>query len=409
MNKETIPKILIVDDSPTYRKQLLKALNRNNYSIVEASNGKEAIDILKEEKIDLILLDLVMPIMDGFETLEKLSEHDKWRNIPVIVLSSVSSEEDVIKTFHSGTLDFVHKSTKISVLIEKIKRYLHMKNKMEYLEDTASELERILEYKTKKLFEAESKIPIAKYITSILHNLRNPITYVINGAELLYILIEKLKNEIELQKEKNLEIKNLFYLIESRVSEIKKAGEVLTIQTDLLLKKGYSDLNQEFETIDLNSLIKSEIQFFQIANPKLKDNEINTELKLHESPLIISAVPSLISQIVDNLISNSIKALERAKNPKIRIETGKELNYAWFSVEDNGTGIPEQEKNKIFNLFFKGTKGTNKKETHYGIGLAMVKETIDLHGGKIEVKSKEGVGTKITVFLPIHPQQQKQV
>jgi signal transduction histidine kinase len=169
-----------------------------------------------------------------------------------------------------------------------------------------------------------------------------------------------------------------------------------------MMVKSRSDKSEVVEVIDLNDILRQELEFLN-ADPKF--NKIEKQTLFHPAPLNIKVIPGEISQVFSNIILNAVDALFNRKDAKIIVKSGFSHKFAWFSVEDNGSGIPANIIEKIFDPFY-STKKLKKLEndnspTGTGIGLHYCRQTIDSYSGKIDVQSKEGFGASFTVSIPL--------
>jgi len=415
---------LIVDDDSSIRMLLRAILDRDGYRFFEASNGIDTLEILKKEKIDLIILDLMMPLMSGFDTLKAMREFPFLTIIPVIVLSALSRITDIEECLNLGVADYFTKPLRhddIRFLLPlKIKNLIKLKLTQEKLIEAEriaryqKELERInmlLQEKIKELEETQAQLVQSAKMASlgilaagIAHEINNPNGFVNSNLQVFKNYITNLKKFFHAQEEfflspdnvdkllsikQKLQIEHIMGDMENLVSDSLEGTErIKSIVKDL---KEFSRLDKpELEDYDLNKGISSTLNMLR--------HEVKYGIKVIEEygeiPLI-KCHPRQLNQVFMNLLINAIQALNG--RGEVTIKTSLEGSFIITLIEDNGCGISEKNLEKIFDPFFT-TKDVGKG---MGLGLSLSYKIIKSHGGTIEVKSETGKGTVFTVKLPV--------
>jgi signal transduction histidine kinase len=395
-------KILVVDDDMMNLDVLWEILS-DDYDVKLADSGIKALDILSNFKPDLILLDIMMPIMDGYETAQKIKADSTLSNIPIIFVTALNDMENKIKGFKVGISDYITKPFEYDEIIARVETHIRLKKAIEMINKYNTELEIMLETRTRELINTEKKAAFSLVIAGIIHNLKGPLSGILGGADLLSLNFKKLKID-----------ENEMIRLESFLEIIKTGVTKLDTMINSMMIKAKTDETSTLEIKDLNLLIKRELSFLE-ANLEFK-NKINKDINLNEAtPIYIEIIPSEIVQVFQNILNNAIDAMWKQKEKNIKITTGiTENNMAFFSIKDNGTGIPKENLNKIFDPFFttkrKDGIGVKNSDTYIdefeepigtGLGLFSTYQIINKNHGKIDIKTNE-YGTEFIISLPLY-------
>jgi len=348
--------ILIVDDNSTNLRLLSNMLGTAGYTVRVAINGPIALSSAKIDPPDLILLDVVMPGMNGYEVCTQLKEDERTRQIPILFVTGKNEPSDVVKGFNVGAVDYISKPITEEVFA-RVKTHLAIRSLHKQLEAQNIHLQKEIAKRKK----AEKVIKLGrerlKMLNKIIrHDLSNDFT-VIKSAVKIFARTsnKKMLNEIENRTEKSLQT----------ITDYKKYEQFIDTNIDLV----------EIELTDLFS--KLIVEF-----PKINFN-IEGECKV--------LADDALKSVFINLISNSII---HGKSSQIDINISSDNNNCTLKFGDNGNGIPDEIKQKIFQEgFHYGKYG------HTGIGLHIVKKTIDYYGGSISVKNNAPRGAVFVIIL----------
>lgn len=385
-------KILVVDDDMMNLDVLWEILS-DDYIVKLADSGTKALSLLDDFKPDLILLDIMMPIMDGYETAKKIKENKGFANIPIIFVTALNDMENKIKGFKVGISDYITKPFEYDEIIARVETHIRLKKAVEMINKYNNELETMLEIRTKELINTEKKAAFSLVIAGIIHNLKGPLSGILGGADLLSLSFNKLDIP-----PKDLEKLNSFLDI------IKIGTNKLDTMINSMMIKAKTDETSNIEVKDLNLLIKRELTFLE-ANLEFK-NRIKKEIDLYDDePLLISVVPSEVVQVFQNILNNAIDAMWQQSQKYICIKTGVKNKMIFFSIKDNGTGISKENLDKIFDPFFT-TKVKEKGDNEFsepigtGLGLYSTYQIINNnYNGKIEINSDKH-GTEFIIYIP---------
>lgn len=393
--------ILIVDDKPENLFSLRALLQLHHYEVETASTGEEALTKVLRNEYALIILDVQMPEMDGYEVAEAITGFSKTRSIPIIFLSAVNIDKRFIaKGYESGGVDYVTKPFDADLLILKVKTFVKLYEQAKELKRIGTALEQAnhtLEEKvaerTAELVEInreleQNNIELQQYASVASHDLQEPLRKIITFAGIITdrFISEDHAAAVYLQK------------------VVASAQRMRNLITDLL---SYSKLSSElhFEPVKLEEIIHETLHDLELSIA-----EKNAQVNVGSLP-VIDAISGQIRQVFQNIISNALKFSVEGGRPIISISAVRiaaadfaapedpEGAFVRITVVDNGIGFNEEYLNKIFGLFqrlhhrdkFEGT----------GIGLAIVKKIVDKHHGLITAESEEGYGAKFIIVLPV--------
>ncbi len=368
-------KILVVDDEPQVERLILQLFRRQvrkkEYEFAFARNGKEALDMLEQDDdIEMVLSDLNMPEMDGLTFLARLKEAKP--DMKAVIVSAYGDMKNIREAMNLGAFDFVTKPIEFEDLTTTIQKTLK-EAEMVRQANFAKELE-VMNEKLKELDRMKSR-----FFTNISHELRTPLT-VISG------MVDQLKKDPEAWLDKS-------------VSMIKRNSEnLLNLVNQILdlrkLETGQLELHfiQDNIILYLSYILES---FHSLADQK----NIKLLFESEQSELVMDYDPAKILRIVTNLLSNAIKFTPRGGT--IWLKAGRRSNDLLIQVKDTGIGIPEDQLSSIFDRFYQVDTAHSRKGEGTGIGLAIVKEFVQLMEGEIWVESELNKGTTFNFALPI--------
>ena len=374
--------ILVVDDQPANLKVISGVLN-NQYALSVANSGERALKILETLHPGLILLDIMMPGMDGFQVCRILKQNEKTRDIPVIFLSAKTETDDIIKGFEIGAVDYIFKPFNSREIKVRIQNHLNLSNAKRKIAEQNAELEKFKSELEKTNGELQKSVAEKdKFFSIIAHDLKTPFNGLLG---LLQILTEENHKMSETSKTEMIEslyqsTKNVYSLIENLLEWSQTQRKSVSFNP--------KPVNTHEIVKQVNNLLNARLNLKNI----ILENNINTSL-------VIDADEMMLSTVFRNLISNALKYSQR--NGIIKVYAQKTDNgYITFSVQDNGVGMTEETKNKLFRLEDHVSIPGTENEKGTGLGLLLCKEFIEMHKGKIEVSSEVGVGSTFSFSLP---------
>ena len=373
MNMEINPsdyKILVVDDVMSNILLLKVILTNEKYKLATATNGRQALEQVAKEKPDLILLDVMMPDLSGFEVAQKLKQSADIGEIPIIFLTALNSTADIVQGFKSGANDFISKPFNKEELIIRVNHQISL-----------VAAKRLIE---KKNIELQNTVAGRDKLYSVIaHDLRSPmgsIKMVLNML-LLNLPEEKIGKEMfEILNMANQTTEDVFSLLDNLLKWTKSQ---------------IGKLNVVYQDFNLTEVVDSVIEIFTMV-AGVKHIKINTN---RPERLLVTGDIDMVKTIIRNLISNAIKFSN--ENTEISVEVKTQDNMAVFCVKDNGCGISEEGQKKLLHTDTHfSTFGTNNEEGS-GLGLLLSKDFVQKNGGTLWFESKEGVGSTFYFSLPL--------
>jgi signal transduction histidine kinase len=404
--------ILIVDDNQENIFSLRSLLHLHHFEVDAAFSGEEALRKILQNSYSLIILDVQMPDMDGFEVAEALSGYSKSKDIPIIFLSAVNTHKKfVTKGYTSGGVDYVTKPFDPDILLLKVKMFYRLSEQtaqLQALEKNLREeielrkraevlLEKKVEERTRELKKSnqrleESNKELQQFAFIASHDLQEP--------------LRKIQTFSNFALEKHIDEKpKLAFYLDKIYFSAKRLRELIT---DLL---NYSKINtaQLFVKTNLNTIITdtlSDLEFsMKAADPHLEIDCIPE----------IEVIPSQMRQVFQNLLSNSLKfcradmqckitiKAERVQEKLIESRPSAEGDYCRITFSDNGIGFGQEYNDRIFEIF----QRLNTRELYEGtgIGLAIVKKVVERHDGIVAARGIENEGATFIIVLPLRHQQ----
>ncbi len=366
-------KILIVDDVMSNVLLLKVLLTNEKFNTVTANNGQQALEQVKKENPDLILLDVMMPDMSGFEVAQRLKADDATNEIPIIFLTALNSTADIVKGFKVGGNDFISKPFNKDELIIRVSHQISLVAAKRIILRQTEELRRTI-------------VGRDKLYSVIAHDLRSPMGSI---KMVLNMLILNLPSEV---------IGKDMYEMLNMANQTTE--EVFSLLDNLLkwTKSQIGKLNVVYQHFDIVGAVESVLEIFSmVAGVK----QINIKMSNPENleTLEVHADIDMVKTVMRNLVSNAIKF----SNPdsEVIVEVRKEDNMAIISVKDTGCGISKEDQGKLLHTDTHfSTFGTNNEEGS-GLGLLLCQDFIVKNGGKLWFESAKGVGSTFSCSIPL--------
>lgn len=387
--------ILIVDDT-IYNIQLLSLmLIRQGYKVYQATSGLEALDKVKEQLPDIILLDIRMPDINGYEVCTRLKSNPITKDIPIIFISSIEEPSEKVEAFSVGGVDYISKPFQLIEVLARIETHLRLCSLQKKLQEQNEQLQLSAEVLSRSLkHERELSQMKTDFISVVSHEFRTPLTTIQSASELLEYYEWTKEEKVEQLHQIQSEVKHMTALMEDVLflsrSNTNKAKLNLT-KFDLLsfisqlLRQMQRTFAQEYT---LNSSI-----YISSSNTSIENLHFQNDLPT----LIVKMDEKLLRQILTNLLTNAIKY--SPQNKIVDFQLTVEQDQVVFVISDHGIGIPDEDLEHLFGAFHRGKNVGILPGT--GLGLSIVKNCIDIHDGSISVESQLDIGTKFTVVLPI--------
>ncbi|UBM62654.1 response regulator [Candidatus Sulfidibacterium hydrothermale] len=373
-------KILIVDDIPKNIQILGNILSKENYQIAYAQSGNQALSITKYEKFDLILLDIMMPGMDGFEVCRALKNDPETSEIPIIFLTAKADMNSIVKGFASGGQDYITKPFNASELLARTRTHIQLHEQKIALQELNEKLEEKVRERTRQLEEAYERLNQTEkaktdFLDIISHELRTPL----NGIAGLTTLL----NLTELNEEQR---EYLRYL-EEVAGRLTRFSETALLITDLKVNQNQPD----FLPTQIKYILESVIHQFE---QKYQGKYGTVRLVMDNEKMMLSANTSLLKKSLDMLLENAVKYGGPEVNIQLTVTRTKKNTI--ISCEDDGPGFNEKARQRLFEIF---TTGDILHDEGTGLSLAAVKLIMDYHNGKTEAGNRPEGGAYVRLIF----------
>jgi signal transduction histidine kinase len=377
MNTSNDPvKCLLVDDLPENLVALEALLKSDGLECHKASSGEEALELLLVHDYALALLDVQMPGMDGFELAELMRGSERSRHVPIIFVTAGSGDTARrFRGYEAGAVDFIQKPIEPDILRSKANVFFELYNQRRQIAKQRDSLAAMgLELQAA---DAQKN----RFLAVLAHELRNPIMALVAGLRLL----ERREGTDAVP--------------EIRSAMNRSLGHMTRLVEDLLdisrIEQGKISLRHE------ELLLQDVIGFaIETVQPIIDSAEHRLHLALPDDPVRLRGDHARVTQIVGNLISNAARYTPNGGN--IRVSLRSEDRWAKIEITDNGIGIAPEQQGRIFDIFAQVAPDGRMNQEGLGIGLALVKQLVELHGGRILLtRSAPGEGSSFEVWLPL--------
>lgn len=362
--------ILIVDDVISNVLLLKVLLGKEKYNILTASGGREAIEITVNQQPDLILLDVMMPEMTGFEVAAHLKNNSKTANIPIIFLTALNSTEDVVKGFQAGANDFITKPFNKEELLVRVNHQISLVAAKRLILEKTEELRRTI-------------VGRDKLYSVIAHDLRSPLASIKMVLNMLVLTLSKETLGTEMYQ--MLEMAN------------HSTEDVFSLLDNLLkwTKSQVGKLNVVYMDFDINEVINGVIEIFSLVSASKNIKLVHTS----NSPVMVHGDIDMLKTILRNLLSNALKF--SYENSQILIDTSISDGMAVISVKDSGKGMSKEDQGRLLKTETHfSSYGTNNEEGS-GLGLLLCQDFANKNGGRLWFDSEEGKGSTFYFSVPL--------
>lgn len=377
-------RLLVVDDADSNREVMTRLLERDGHEVATAVDGAEGLEKLRRGAYDIVLLDVMMPGMDGIQVIQAMRGDERLKRIPVLMLSAVHEQETILKCIQLGAHDYLPKPINQQLLKARISACLERKRLQDLEQDYTQRMEAVsaqLQMANEQLRRAN--LLKSRFLATAAHDLKNPLGGILLLAERIHAeaLAGDPRGCIPVQAERvRLAVQKMVQIINSLLdTTVQEMGEAAPA----------------FEATDLSDLVRRVVH----------ENEpyaASKAIRLHcevPSECRGRVDPTRLAQVVDNLVNNAIKY--SPGNLEVRVALRAEPTMAHLEVRDQGPGFTPEDLEQAFTPFQRLSALPTGGEHSTGLGLSIVKQMVELHGGRVWIESRAGEGAAFRVEIPL--------
>ena len=380
--------ILLVDDQPAKLLTYETILDELGENLIKVSSATEALECLLRHDVAVVLVDVVMPELDGYELAAMIRQHPRFQQTSIIFVSALMlTDLDRLRGYECGAVDYVPVPVVPEILRAKVSVFADLYRKTRALERLNAELEQrvadrtaALEATTAALQEADRRKD--EFLAILAHELRNPLAPIRTAVQLLR---KRELAETQMMRAREVierQVQHLVCLIDDLLDVSRITRGMITLQRERVL---------------IDAVVARAVE---TARPLIDARKHELMLDLPEELLSVEGDPTRLVQIIGNILHNSAKFMD--PGGRIVLSVAREDSYAVISVRDFGMGIPSQLVPKIFDLFSQVHQKAQTPHGGLGIGLALVRRLVEMHGGVVTARSEgAGKGTELIIRLPV--------
>ncbi len=353
----TKPNILVVDDEMGPRESLKMILNPY-YNVYTADRGAQAVEMLKQFPVDLVTLDLKMPGFSGINVLEKVKQHDP--DIEAIIITGYGSLDTAIEGLRLGAFDYISKPFDVNHILALVRRGLERRNAKAQLRQVKSD-----------------------FLSNISHELRTPLSVVVG---FVYLLLNQVIGKLTEDQQKVLE------------TVYRNSEELLELIDNVLWMTSLNagDAQATLEKFDARGLVNETVKRFEKS---IREKGLRLDIQMADGDISIVSDRAKVERVFHNVFNNAVKFTSEGEIT-VAVHPSSRRDSVEFEVIDTGIGIDESKIDSIFEPFHQADNSTQRSYSGLGIGLTVARRMAELVGGKIAVRSKPGVGTRVTMAFP---------
>jgi signal transduction histidine kinase len=414
--------LLVIDDTPDSIRLLLNFLSERGFRVLIASDGQDGIETATLAQPDLILLDVIMQDMDGFEVCAQLKSNQKTIDIPIIFMTVRAEIINIVKGFELGAADYITKPFEHEEVLARVNTHVKLHklqlqltqqkqqlfeqnqqlqeeiNQRKQVEESLQTQRNSLAKRTDELSQANAELARAarlkdEFLANMSHELRTPLNAILGISEIFQEQTYGSLNNKQHKFMRTLEDsgRHLLALINDILDLSKIEADKLTLKID---------------TVSVNEVCQVSIRMIKEMAYK---KQIQVSTTLDYAVDLIQADECRLKQILINLLSNAIKFTPKGGSIKLVVNGDAEHSVVNFSVQDTGIGIAQTDMKRLFEPFVQLDGSLNRAQEGAGLGLSLVYRWTKMHGGSISVKSDVGQGSCFTVSLPWQPMSQEKL
>jgi len=374
--------ILVVDDNNRNIQIIGQILATQKYNVSFATGGIEALEIINSSNgFDLILLDILMPEMDGFEVCQTIKKAHKTKEIPIIFLTAKNDKYSIVKGLELGANDYVVKPFNEDELLLRVKTQIVLNKQREKLEQINQDLEERVNEKTAEIQLANKKLALLEkaksdFLILISHELRTPLNIINGFTEVLHEALHHTEHKNDLE------------LLKQSTDRLVSLSETALLITEIRLGK----FELEFSKIDLSAICNRAVKHLKNV---YSNSNFDFTIRTYNESQTITGDLSLIQNIVIKIIENAVIA--KKENCKLIFNIVKANQAVILEIIDNGPGFSELDMQRLFEVFAK--EGPDLNHDGFGLGLAAVKLVMEIHSGDVTIQNLPEGGAKVCLHF----------
>lgn len=374
---------LLIDDERSVVESLELFLEDEGFSVHKAFSGSEGLDLFMDKRPDLVITDLKMPAMTGIELINEIRKIDKY--VPIVIMTGYGTLGTAIDAFRLNVFDYVTKPVEIDELKSTLDRFhaarmeaKKVEREILRLHEKVEKLKFDLSMQHEKLLGADPLIQSGRMISRILHELNNPLTYIVGVSELLQMIHPDMDK------------------IRAIHDQAIRMDRIISSMT----KRLKDSRSKEQQPLQLNEILREEVSYLEMM-PAFRNKVVVSWRFAQDLPEVMGCT-SDFSQIIGNLLRNAVEAMENSPDKRLIISTAEDEYGIHLAVEDTGPGVEEHLREAIFEAFYTTKKGDAGDLGSLGIGIGLYhsRELLLTYGGRITCGNAESGGAVFTVTLP---------
>lgn len=366
-------KVLVIDDTESNVDLLTSALDRHGYTTYSADSGEMGLLVAQDKVPDVILLDINMPGIDGYETCRRLKSLERTADIPIIFISAMDQLMDIVKGFDAGGVDYITKPFQFREVLARVQTQVT-------LHRSKRELEQL--HERERLQFARLDEMRTQFISSATHDLKNPIFLISGYADLLQSLPEVAQTQEAMEY-----VNGIRRGVSKMTTLVRDMLELLQLETGAAL------------ACEETSFLKFMDRVLPDIHMYAEEKQINFERELPDQDVMVLMDEKRMERVIDNLASNALKYTEAGGAVRLRGHVSE--TAATIEMIDSGFGIPANEVPNLFQPFKRVNTRQHLMVEGTGLGLTIVKTIVEQHNGRVEVESEMGQGSTFRVVLPL--------
>ncbi len=367
--------VLVADDTPQTLALLSDLLRSKGYYVVSLTSSLAVFEAVTAHTFDLLLIDVEMPEMDGYQVCCQLKANPATQDIPVILLSEARDTNGILRAFDVGAVDYIAKPFKLREVLARVASHVTLVRQRRQIET--------LREQDRQAFDMLDRMK-NEFLGMATHDLKSPLNILLGYTGLLAEL-DVMEHDRDL----------LHQAIREMQHSIKKMHLLVTSILDLAQMETRATM--VVRPLPLQPVLEDCLHSHEIM---ALEKQIHLGLRLPDEPLVVSMDTDRISRAIDNLLANALKYTP--DGGRVELSAARQAERAVIEVTDSGYGIPEDALPHLFDAFFRVDDARHRASEGSGLGLAVVKTIVEQHGGTIEVMSKLDEGSTFRITLPLH-------